>query len=181
MLHLQALFDARIDLRVGIRAQALFLRSHRNGRLRIWQKDAETAAAAMQVAVVDVVAQAIAGPEDALALQEARAVRATIAAVRPQVVAASPPAPVVPVECRRRMDAATASRQVQTVREMLVAAVTTAVVVVGALTAKTPIAETLQLPNVVMAASARAMPPSGPPNSRFMTDRQFLTMWRQRT
>lgn len=185
MSHLQTLFDARIDLRVDIRAQALFLRSQRNGRLGTWQRDAETAGEVLTIIAAAVVAMVPAkvgpGVEGKVArgglLQDAPTVRAVTINLPVPDDRVTRAVGETPVE--------TASPQAPGDRERRGAQATIVVVhdrsAPIAITARTVIAEMLQDRTVVTAASVRAMQPSARPSSRSMTVRQFPMTSRRKT
>lgn len=192
MLHLWTLFGARIDLRVGIRAQALLLRSHRNGRLRTWQKDADPQAA---------VAVLVTGGAEVAAMEPARdgpgaedkADKVVLLRDAPtvRVVTTNPPAPDDRV--RRVVGetlVGTASPPVQVDRERLaapamidVARVQIAPIAMIAKTmiAKTIIAEVFLVRTAATVGSGRVMRPNAPLSNRSMTGLRFPTMLRPRT
>ena len=192
MLHLWTLFGARIDLRVGIRAQALLLRSHRNGRLRTWQKDADpkAAAAVLVTGGAEVAAMEPArdgpGAEDkadkVVLLRDAPTVRAvmtnplerdgrvTRAVGETLVGTASPPAQV---DQGRRV--VPAMIDVAPDRSAPIEMIAKTVI------AKTVIVEVFRALSVATEGSGRVMPPNAPPNSRSMTGLRSPTTLPPRT
>ena len=189
MLHLWTLFGARIDLRVGIRAQALLLRSHRNGRLGIWQKDADPKAAGADPTKVGAAAAAMEpardgpGAEDKVVLlRDAPTVRAvmtnplerdgrvTRAVGETLVGTASPPAQV-----DQGRPAAPAMIDVAPDRSAPIEMIAKTVI------AKTVIVEVFRALSVATEGSGRVMPPNAPPNSRSMTGLRSPTTLPPRT
>ena len=151
MLHLPTLFDARIDLRLRSRALALFLRSHRNGRLRTWQKDVDPKVAGADRTRVGATAAATEPAKAGPVLGD-------------KAVMASPPArvdrekPAVPAMIDGAHD-----------RSALIAKI-----------AKTVIAEVLPARSAATVGSGHAMRPNARPSSRSMTDLRFPTTSRPR-
>lgn len=192
MLHLWTLFDARIDMRVRLRAQALLLRSHRNGRLRTWQKDADPKAAAAVLA---------AGGAEVAAMEPVRDVPGVEArAARDGRVRDVPRARAVMTNPLERDDrvtraveailGATASppAQVDQGRPVDPAMIDVApdrsapiAVIAKTVIAKTVIAEVFRDRSVATEDSGRVMPPNAPLNSRSMTGLRSPTTLRPRT